>query len=641
MAAESKAGGDRREASTPGRPEPGTLVDLFLDGLEAFRDGEAKRWRDDGGSWRSLTHGEVGTAVEEAALGLGDLGAERGERIAILSDTRLEWALADFSLVMAGGVSVPVYPSLPPSQIQYILSDAEARAAFVENQSQYDKLVEVKSELPDLVHAVAFEAVEPDDALPVMSLPELRERGRSVSGEARDRYEERARRTAPDDLATLIYTSGTTGQPKGVMLTHDNFVSNVRASCRVLPISPEDVALSWLPLAHVFERMSGHYLMWARGAAVAYAVSRDTIPRDMGEVRPTVMTAVPRLYEKLVERAEAVAREAGGLKQRIFEWARRVGARRADRALAREPMGPWIGLQFAVADALVFRKLRERTGGRIRYFISGGAPLSTEVGRFLWGAGLEVLEGYGLTETSPVLCVNPEDRPKLGTVGPPIPGTELRIADDGEILARGPQVMKGYYRNEEATREVMLEGDWLATGDVGELDEDGYLSITGRKKEIIVTSTGKNVVPAPVEQAIQRSRFVEYAVMVGDRRKFPVAVVQPAFGEIASWGAERGLELDPDDPEGLIRSDEVAALLEEEVRKAVRAFDVHEQPGEVLLVPDRFSVESGELTPTDKVKRRVVSDRYADAIDRVYREAEQDGEERGGMVHPAAGRGGA
>jgi len=608
----------RREASTPGRPDPGTLVELFLDGLSSFRDREAKRWRDDDGRWRSVTHGEVGEAVRELALGLADLGVERGDRVALLSDTRMEWAIADFSLVMAGAISVPVYPTLPPGQVRYILADAGARVAYVEDQEQYDKLVEVHDELPEMVHAIAFEEVEPDEALPVTTLEALRERGRGVTGERADDYEELARRTEPDDLATFIYTSGTTGRPKGVMLTHDNFVSNVRASCRVLPIGGDDVALSWLPLAHVFERMSGHYLMWARGATVAYAVSRETIARDMGEVRPTVMTAVPRLYEKLVERTEAVAREAGGLKEKIFRWARDVGERRADRILAGEAVGPLLGLQYAVADRLVFRRLRERTGGRIRHFISGGAPLPPAVGRFLWGAGLSVLEGYGLTETSPVLCVNPADRPRLGTVGPPIPGTEIRIADDGEILA--------------------LEDGWLRTGDIGELDEDGYLSITDRKKEIIVTSTGKNIAPSPVENAIQRSRFVEYAVLVGDHRKFPIVVIQPAFEEVEKWGGEQGLGLDAEETEALIGSAGVRELLGDAVREAVRDFDRHEQPGEVLLVPDRFGIESGELTPTDKVKRRVVVERYEDAIDRVYREADRAGEGAGGMVH-AAGEG--
>ncbi len=634
MAEDGDSASVRREAATPGRPEPGTLVELFLDSLRRHADREARRHRTPEG-WASLTHREFGDRVREAALGLQRLGLERGDRVAIVSDTRMEWALADYALVMSGLVGVPVYPSLPPDQTGYILEDAEARAAFVADQRQYDKLVEIRDDLPGLERAFAFDPVEESSGgPPVESLEELRRRGAEASGELADGYEERARRAEPDDLATLIYTSGTTGAPKGVMLTHDNFVSNVRASCEILSVGPDDVALSWLPLAHVFERMAGHYLMWDRGATVAYAGSVDTVARDMGEVRPTIMTAVPRLYEKFLEKAEAAAREAGGLREKIFAWARRVGEERASRRLAGRKAGPWLALRYAVADRLVFSKLRERTGGRIRYFISGGAPLSVPVGRFLWAAGLEVLEGYGLTETSPVLCVNPPERPKLGTVGPPIPGTELRIDEDGEILARGPQVMRGYFRNEEATDEVLDEEGWLRTGDIGELDEDGYLAITDRKKELIVTSLGKNIAPSPVESAIARSRFVEFAVLIGDQRKFPIVVIQPAFGEVREAAADGSGE-----PSDLVRDPGVQERIREAVAGAVEGFAHHEQPGEILLVAREFSVEGGELTPTMKVKRREVEDRWSADIDRVYRKAESEGEGEGLSVE-VAGEGG-
>ncbi len=607
-------------------------MELFLDGLEEHRDREAKRVRGPDG-WRSLSHREFGERVRETALGLQALGLERGDRVAIVADTRMEWAQADFALLMSGLVAVPVYPSLPPNQMRHILDDAGARAAFVEDQEQYDKLAEIGDELPGLERVFVFEAVEEaPGGPPAETLEELRDRGAGAGTKLSAGYEERARRAEPDDLATLIYTSGTTGAPKGVMLTHDNFVSNVRACCEILPLSEDDVALSWLPLAHVFERMSGHFLMWSRGATVAYAGSVDTVARDMGEVRPTIMTAVPRLYEKFLEKAEAAAREAGGLKAKIFDWAREVGEERASVRLAGEKAGPWLALRHAVADRLVFSKLRARTGGRIRYFISGGAPLSVPVGRFLWAAGLEVLEGYGLTETSPVLCVNPPERPKLGTVGPPIPGTELRIAGDGEILARGPQVMRGYFENPEATDEVLDEDGWLATGDIGELDEDGYLAITDRKKEILVTSQGKNIAPSPVENALQRSRWIEYAVLIGDQRKFPIVVVQPAFEEV------RG-EAGGGEPEGLIRDSSVQELIREDVARIAADFAGHEQPGEILLVAREFSVEGGELTPTMKVKRRKIEGRWAEDIDRVYRLAEEEGDEETIGVR-AAGEGG-
>ena len=633
----SEDGARRRAEGERVERDPGTLVDLYLDGLRSYGPREARRARRDDGSWSSLTHDEVGRRVRELALGLRSLGYERGDRVALISDTRLEWALADFALIMSGLVSVPVYPSLPADQMRYILGDAGVRAAFVEDDEQFGKLARVHEDLPGLERAVAFEEVDgPSGAPEALSLDELRALGREAEGELGGSFESHGRKAEPDDLVTLIYTSGTTGAPKGVMLSHDNFYSNVEMTSRVVPTGEQDVALSWLPLSHVFERMSGHYLMWARGTTVAYAGSVDTVGRDMGEVRPTFMTAVPRLYEKVLERSESKARQGGPLKERIFRWARRVGEARAEHVLEGTNPGPWLTLRYAVADLLVFRKLRERTGGRIRYFVSGGAPLPPHVAKFFWAAGLPVLEGYGLTESSPVIAVNPPERAKLGTVGPPIAETEVRIEDDGEILARGPQVMMGYYGNEEATAETLTEDGWLRTGDIGQIDADGYLAITDRKKELIVTSVGKNIAPSPVENAVQRSRYVEHAVLVGDQRKFPIVVVQPAFGELVEWAAERGKGAD--DRGSLLRDGDVRDLLQVEVDERVADFAHHERPGRILLVPDEFGVESGELTPTMKVKRRVVTDHYADDIDRVYREAEEEGESFDHLVDVAEGR---
>ncbi|MFW6192548.1 MAG: AMP-dependent synthetase/ligase, partial [Gemmatimonadota bacterium] len=365
--------------------------------------------------------------------------------------------------------------------------------------------------------------------------------------------------------------------------------------------------------------------MWARGVTVAYAESVETLARDLVEVAPTIMTAVPRVYEKFYEGAATKAREKGGLAPRIFEWATSVGEARADRTLAGGRPGPWLALRYRLADRLVFSKIRERAGGRVRYFISGGGPLEPAVGKFLWAADLPVLEGYGLTETSPVLTVNPPGDVRLGTVGPPIDGTELRIADDGEILARGPQIMKGYYRNEEATREVLDDDGWLRTGDIGQLDADGYLKITGRKKEILVNSYGKNIVPAPVENAIKRSRFVEHALLVGDRKKFTIAVVQPTFENLTDWAAKQGLgDLSPDE---LIRDEAVQEHMAAEVFPHTREFADHEQPEKLLLVSDVFGVDTGELTPTMKVKRRVLLEAYGEDIERLYEKAEEESAE--------------
>lgn len=622
--------------------EPGTLVDLFLGGAHRHAGAVAMRSRREDGSWEEWTHAAVEERVRRLAVGLRAYGLARDTRVGILARTRAEWALADFAITMAGLVDVPVYPSLPSEQVGYVFKDAGVRAAFVEDQEQYDKLLAVRDELPELERVVTFDAVKPDPSLPAEMLLDVAEPGERVDGD-RDAYEAYARQTAPGDLATLIYTSGTTGTPKGVMLTHHNLYSNALLCAEVLPLSEEDRHLSWLPLSHIFERTAGHHVMWHRGVSVSYAESVDTIVRDMGEVRPTISTGVPYLYDKIYERAQKAAHEAGGLKLAIFRWARKIGEERADRLLAHRDVGAWLGLRYAVADRLVFSKLRARTGGRVRYFISGGGPLSPTVARFMWAAGLPILEGYGLTETSPVLAVNPPGAAKLGTVGPPIPETALRIAEDGEILCRGPQVMKGYYRNEEATREAFTGDGWLRTGDIGSLDEDGYLSITDRKKELLVTAGGKNIAPAPVERALERSRFVAHAVLVGDGRNFPIVVVQPAFENVGPWAARHGVEAS--DPAGLIAARPVQELIDRQIRRRSDDFDRHEKPGWVVLVPDVFEIDTGELTPTLKVKRRIISRRYADAIERAYRDADERREEGGEgpgvtVAEAASGRGG-
>lgn len=630
----------RREAGEPADFEPGTLVDLFLRGLRDHSREDALLRRGEDGSWDHVSRAEFGDRVRRLALALRSLGHERHERVAIVSETRLEWALADYGLIMAGLVNVPVYPSLPPDGLRHILSDADARAAFVEDGEQLRKVREVRDDLPRLERIYTIERADVEvPGVEVTGLDELERRGAEVPGELAASYEEYARETEPGDLATLIYTSGTTGQPKGVMLTHANFYSNVLQSWRVLQIGPEDVVLSWLPLSHVFERTAGHYIMWRSGVRIAYAESVETVARDMGEVRPTLMTGVPRFYEKILERASDAAREGGFLREAIFTWARAAGEERVEREQKGRRVGLVLRLQCAVADRLVFRKLRERVGGRLRYFISGGAPLPEEVARFFHAAGIPVLEGYGLTEASPVVAVNPPDGVRLGTVGRPVPGTEVRIADDGELLCRGPQVMKGYHGQEEATREVLTEDGWLHTGDIASLDEDGYLRITDRKKELIVTSYGKNIAPQPVESAIRKSELVDHAVMIGDGRKFPIVLLVPASGALRAWASEEGIEAGDD--EELVADERVRRHLTEVVRQRTASFDEHEKPNEVLPLAVEFTVEGGELTPTMEVRRHVVEEEFAEEIDRLYREAEREHEERGREADGGASGGGA
>ena len=626
---------ERREAGSPADLPPGTLAEVFFDALRRHDRPDAFLRRHAEGTWESSSHADFAERVRALSLGLRALGYERGDRFGILSHTRLEWALADWASITAGLVSVPVYPILPPDQIAYILEDAGVRATFVAGQEHLDKLLSARRDgaLGDLERVIGFEPLESDDAtLDVLTLDEVEERGRAADAETRERWEADAREAEPGDLATIIYTSGTTGKPKGVMLSHRNLHSNVVLSARRFPIEGGDRALAFLPLAHVLER-TAEYVLFHAGVSIAYAESTDTVARDMVEIQPTLVIGVPRVFEKIHERVQSRAESGGALRRSLFRWAARVGERRADKELAGEDPGPWLAMRHAIADRLVFTKLRERTGGRVRSFVSGGGPLDPAIARFFFAAGLPVLEGYGLTETSPVVCLNPMSDPRLGTVGPPIEGCEVRIAEDGEILVRGPNVMEGYFRNEEATRETIDEDGWLRTGDIGELDVDGYLSITDRKKQIIVTAYGKNIAPQPVERQILRNRFVSQAVLIGDRRKFPIAIVVPAFDRLRSWASNEGIRAESD--ETLVEEERVRTHVEEEVLEAVEPFAHYEQPKRVLLVDEEWTVENGVLTPSQKVKRRVVTERYAEEIDRLYREAEEAQEAEEGRTGAA------
>lgn len=613
----------RRRDGSPAEVPPGTLVDLYLDSIGEHPDATALLARRGEGEWEPRTYRQVSEIVRDLSLALRSLGLERGDRAAIISATRYEWALIDFAMVMAGVVSVPVYDSLTPDQIAYILRDAGARAAFVADADQLAKLVKAAHQTPDLRHVIPFDPVgsPPDAPFELISWESFEERGRGQV-HLHDECEAYARQTRPEEIATLIYTSGTTGPPKGVMLSHDNVFSNAVLGSRRLHLLRSDMVLAWLPMSHVFERTAGHFCTWHCGAPRAFAESVDTVPRDMLEVRPTFMAAVPRFYEKVYDATLAAATTAGGVKERIFWWAKAVGERVADALLAGESPGRWLALQYRVADKLVFQKLRARTGGRIRYFVSGSAPLSARIAKFFWAAGLPVLEGYGLTESSPVITVNPIDAPRLGTVGTPIDGVEVRIADDGEILCRGRNVMLGYYRNEEATREAIEPDGWLHTGDIGELDQDGYLRITDRKKELIVTSYGKNVAPQPIEETLKRSRLVDQVVLVGDGRKFILALVVPEFERLAEWG--RGEGLDFSRPEELTVEPTAARHLLAEMDRELQEFSGYERPKQVILLDEPFTIEAGTLTPTQKVRRKVVVERYADRIERVYEEARRE-----------------
>jgi long-chain acyl-CoA synthetase len=596
--------------------DPRTLNDLFFGAMDRFAARPVAMRVKRGGGWQEISYADTHERVRWLAAGLRELGIPPGSNVALLAENRPEWALFDFACLTARCADVPVYPTLPAGQVAYILRDSGAVALAVSSKAQLEKILAIRSPeaTPALRHIIAFDedAVGPG----VIPLAELYQRGRAALA-SYPRWRDEALEAKPEDIATLIYTSGTTGDPKGVMLSHGNLTSNVIAGLKVLGLHPDDECLSFLPLSHVFERMAGHYCMWQTGVIINYAQSIETVSADLLERKPTVVLSVPRLYEKIYAR---ILENASGstIKRKIFGWSRAAGESWAEYVLARKPVPGGVAFRKAIGDKLVFSKLRRRTGGRLRFFVSGGAPLSSEIAKFFFAAGLPIYEGYGLTETSPVITVNSREHVRMGTVGRPVPGVEVKIAGDGEILTRGPHVMQGYYHQPDATREVIDSAGWFHTGDIGLIDNDGFLKITDRKKDIIVTAGGKNIAPQPIENRVKTSKFIQNAVLLGDRRKFPIMLVVPNVEMLRIWAAEKNLPAMADT--ALVASKEAGDKIEREVKKTLRDLAQFEMPKKVVLIERDFSIESGELTPTLKVKRRVVEKNYVALIESVYAE---------------------
>ncbi len=603
-------------AANPADLPSGTLTKLFHGSTERNRSRSAFRYFN-GAAWQDITYGEARRLAARVTGALKELDLERGERVAILSENRPEWALSDYGCLVAGVVDVPIYATLTPDQIAYILEDSGARLIFCSTPEQLAKVERIRSGLPELSHVVVFDSPEtrPEG---VLTWDEFLAKGDGWDGVADDAvFSEEVERAAPDQVATILYTSGTTGDPKGVMLTHDNLFSNIEATSRLLSMGTDDSTLSFLPLSHVFQRMVDYYL-FGSGVLIAYARSIDTVAEDLRTIRPTIVVSVPRLYEKV----HAKVTEAGGLKGQLVQWAKSVGERWADARLEGRTPDLSVRLQYPLANALVFKKLREGVGGRLKFFVSGGAPLSPEINKFFYSAGILILEGYGLTETSPVTNVNTPEALKIGTVGRPVPGTEIRIAEDGEILVRGRQVMKGYFNRPEATAEAITEDGWFHTGDIGELDAEGFLRITDRKKDLIVTAGGKNVAPQPIEGRLKENRFIDQPVLVGDRRKFLSLLVVPSFETLESWARDKGLSFSG--RRELLEREEVHRLFENEVAREMKEYARVEVPKKIVLLDEEFTIEDGSLTPTQKVKRRVVEERLGEVIDSLYDEGRRD-----------------
>ena len=599
-------------------PDIRTLADLPFHVMGRFQNatvvGSAR-----GGIVRSVTGKEFFEGVRDLSLGLSALGMQAGERVAIIAESRPEWLSIDLAILAAGAVSVPVYPTLAAAQIRYILQDSAAAIAVVSTRLQLEKIQAIRHQLPALQAIVVMDATAAGNTPSVLSLADAAERGHArMVGEwgVAKQFRDVARAIRPDQLATIVYTSGTTGEPKGVMLTHGALVSNVFAAGQVFGLSESDVSLSFLPLSHTFERVVS-WIYLVSGVHVVFAESFDTVGRDIGLARPTVVTGVPRVYEKLYARIMENGANAPGMQSTLFRWAVGAGIKKSRATLRGRSAGPLDRLQARLADTLVLQKVRERLGGRMRYLVSGSAPLGTDIAEFFGALGLPIIEGYGLTETPAALTVNQPDAPRVGTVGKALPGIELRIAEDGEILARGPNVMSGYYNKPEATADVLKDG-WFHTGDIGTIDPEGYLSITDRKKDLLVTSGGKKIAPQPIEATLKRSPLVAEAILLGERRKFAAALLIPDFPAL-----ERRLQAlgrPPGAREELVTRADVVSLYQEVVDALNRELSQFERIKRIAILPAEFTIESGELTPTLKVKRKVVEERWRDAIEALYKE---------------------
>lgn len=589
-----------------------TLAQLFLNTVRSYRKPDLMLYKKEG-KYVPISTEEFEKTVVHLALALNQLGFKKGNKLVILLENRPEWVMTDFATICQGGLTVPIYTSLTAHQAEYIIQDSDASVVVVSSPEQRAKIEAIRNNLTGVRHFITF---EPENVPGFINLTQLLEIGRRKEAENPGLFEELAGALRPEDEASLIYTSGTTGQPKGVILTHHNFITNVKTCVALFDISSRDTVLSFLPLSHVLERMVMFAYVYA-GTTIGFAESIDTVAQNLLEVRPNIMVSVPRVFEKIYSRVMDNILTSSPLKRKIFFWAYKVGKKYAQKDLAGERIPAGLKFKRKIAHKLVFSKIIERTGGRVRFFISGGAPLAKDIAEFFYALGLVIYEGYGLTETAPVLTVNRPGAIKFGTVGRPIPEVEIQIAPDGEILARGPNVMKGYYKKEAETREV-FEGGWFHTGDIGHLDEDGFLVITDRKKDLIVTSGGKNVAPQPIENLLKTCPYISTVVVIGDRRHFISALVVPNFEKLEELARNRGIKYS--DRKELVNNPEIVTFIQGEIVRATAGMASYEKIKKIALLDRELEIEKGEITPTLKVRRAAIENRYRELIDNLYRD---------------------
>lgn len=615
-----------------------TLTELFINLSRKYKGAGKKPFYfkpTPDAEYQHIDWDQVTDDVYSIAAYLIEQGIQKGDRVGILSENRYEWAAVDLAIQLVGAINVSLYTTLPAHQCEYILKDSGAKIFFVSTGLQLKKAVEVFEDCDELKEVVAFDIPKLEHLMeePYVKMFEdvLLEGGKHLEAH-KDTIKKRVKMVQPDDVATLIYTSGTTGKPKGAMLTHNNIVSNVKAATQHIYWDDNDRLLSFLPLCHSFERTAGYYAMISSGVEVYYAESVDTVSKNMPEAKPTIMISVPRLFEKMYNLIVKSVEEGSDTKKKIFDWAVETGRKYS------EGQRGFVTLQKKIADKLVFDKLKERTGGHVRLFVSGGAALPPDIDTFFQCAGMNILQGYGLTETSPVMAANKPGQEKVGAVGTIIPGVTVGIqslengeiiaeisgedyptdlsCEAGEILCKGPNVMKGYWNNEKATKEMIDDDNWLHTGDVGKFDE-GFLKITDRIKHMIVNAGGKNIYPGPIEDFFKTSKWIDQIVVVGEAQNYMAAIIVPDFEVIAKFAKEQGLNFEGN--EELIELDEVKDIYKKELRSFSKELASHEKIRDFRLVANEFTVETGEITPTLKVKRRVISDKYGHLIEDIFK----------------------
>jgi long-chain acyl-CoA synthetase len=568
-----------------------------------------------GDKYEGISYAQFKEETDSFAFGLAAMGVKKDDKVAIISENRPEWIYSDMAVLGLGAVDVPIYPSLTADSIEFILNNSESKGVIVSNKFQLNKILKIRANLKHLQFTIVINEKDVIPDTPALyTFKDIQDMGKIFMTNHPNHLLESSNKVDENDVCTIIYTSGTTGEPKGVVLTHKNILSNVQAALASFPINDKDTFLSFLPLCHIFERMAGYYTGLSAGSTIAFAESIETVAQNLVEVKPTLLTSVPRLFERIYSKVVKNVESQKPAKQKIFFWAVDTGKKYIDSKRSGR-ISPFLAAQYKVADTLVFKKLREKTGGRLRFFISGGAALAKDLGEFFEAAGIKIREGYGLTESSPVITANRIDDFKFGTVGKPFPGVEVKIAQDGEILTRGPNIMQGYYKNKKETDEVLKDG-WLHTGDIGEFDAEGFLKITDRKKHLFKTSAGKYIAPTPIENLFSASKFVDQFVLIGDKRMFLSALIVPDYESLKEFADANKIPYTS--AEDLVKRKEIYDLFEKELSKFQKKLANYERVRKFKLLDKPFTLEDGEITPSMKIKRKIVEQRYSDLIEEMY-----------------------